>query len=552
MKIPSKDLGSWAMEQVEKCNISVAKRLTDALYWRSYFLDGAAPGQQATYNQVFKHIDTLSSYLFSPADTRFVLDWPPPIDAGTLLRGLTASAYLTKEFRDRKVATAFSDALPWSLVYGKCFLKMGWKDGLRAWPVMPYELGVYREDYTSLEDQEAICHTMYITMDELERRLEERPDKEEIIKKIAVSRETRTSNEDEDGFHRIFIGGTQPIILGGLPAPAGFANVRPNSPIADISPEVAHDIVKLHELWVWDDELHDYVTIQVIPPDIVIEGKYKKRNCFLDGYLPFVEICANPINGYFWGFSEISNIRKLHDMAARRMEDVRRLLDLQVKPPKAYIGFDGITDEKAARMNQPSGWIAESAPSAKVENLGPTMPPDIFKEIQILETMFQDMAGLTPMLQGKGEHGGVRSQGHAEALIRTSSPRIKDRALLIEQQVAEAGDLCFKLLQDKEAKLYFTEDKKEFLLKQMPEGYSITVDAHSSSPAFSEDAIKLAFELRKVGAIDNEDLLRLTPVPMVDTLISRLRQRQAAHEQQLKEHPELLVEETKRELRGKK
>ena len=50
-----------------------------------------------------------------------------------------------------------------------------------------------------------------------------------------------------------------------------------------------------------------------------------------------------------------------------------------------------------------------------------------------------------------------------------------------------------------------------------------------------------AFALAKAGAIDGEDLIRLTHPPHEDSLILRSRQKAAAQAKMLQEHPELLT-----------
>lgn len=545
MKIPesSKDIGQWCQEIADQCNVSVPRRVNDCILWRSYYLDGAAPGRQALFNKCFVHIDQLASELYSPSEVRFWLERTrfAPSDHEPLLE--EASNILTDHFRDDKIATMVSLVLPWALSFGKTFVKLDWRGTrIKPYAVMPYEMGVYREDYEELEDQEAICQTFYVTFEEFSRMIDGHPKEASIKKRVEGKMGSSTNDESERGYHRIFMGGTQPIITQGAPQPAGFSSLRPNAPSAEVAQGVADKIIKFRELWVWDDEKSDWTTFQFVDGGIVLEGEIQRRNLFLPGLLPYAEICPNPVPGNFWGLSEIAPVRKLQDALNDRIADVLYLQELQIKRPKAYVGFEGLNEEKMATLKKPGGWISESNFQAKVEDLAPKVDGDVLQSIHELMDMFDKIAGFTPTLQGEGASG-VRSQGHADTLVRQSSPRLRDRALLIEEQVATLGDLALQVLQAKDPHVQTAANRQEFYLKDIgDEEFTVTIDAHSSSPVFYRDAINLAIMLRKEGAIDNEDLLRLTHPPMFTTLLVRLRQREAARQKFLQEHPELAVE----------
>jgi len=146
---------------------------------------------------------------------------------------------------------------------------------------------------------------------------------------------------------------------------------------------------------------------------------------------------------------------------------------------------------------------------------------------------------------GQGEPG-VRAGSHAQTLLRTGSPRIRDRALLVERQCAAHADFCFKLLQAKDAGVYRSKAKEEFMLSQMLDDYRVTVDSHSGSPVFSEDMERKAFMLAKAGAIGPAELIMLTRPPQQDILIEHAEARAAAQAQMLQQHPELASKGRKR------
>jgi hypothetical protein len=155
-----------------------------------------------------------------------------------------------------------------------------------------------------------------------------------------------------------------------------------------------------------------------------------------------------------------------------------------------------------------------------------------------------DEGGFAPIMMGQGEPG-VRAGMHAQTLLRTGSPRMRDRALLVERQVTCAGDLSFKYLQAKDPRVYVSKGKgggpgENFLLSQLPESYRIGVDSHSGSPVFHEDNLQLAFALAKNG-LPLSSLIMLTRPPHMDKLIEDADDAELARAEFFREHPELML-----------
>lgn len=80
----------------------------------------------------------------------------------------------------------------------------------------------------------------------------------------------------------------------------------------------------------------------------------------------------------------------------------------------------------------------------------------------------------------------------------------------------------------------------EFLLAQLPDDFHVSVDSHSGSPAFSQDAKQLANELMNHGVISGPDYIRLMQPQNADMLIAAAERRDEAQAKLLQEHPELL------------
>lgn len=153
----------------------------------------------------------------------------------------------------------------------------------------------------------------------------------------------------------------------------------------------------------------------------------------------------------------------------------------------------------------------------------------------MMQEMFNDISGLSDVLQGKGESG-VRAKSHADTLARLGSGRIKQRAQDIEQTLEDAGGLILEMMRKKDPHRYTLSEKfkmEKFAAAQFTDDYSVRVDAHSASPVFSDDYKQQAFMLAKFGAINAEGLLLLTKPPKLDLLLQQAAQ--AAKEKKIQE-----------------
>jgi hypothetical protein len=542
LKVPQRNIGDWAKELIDECTASRDGRRENIKIWRNYYQAGTETGDQARFNKCYGHVDRLASYLFSPADTRFdvELDLTDSDEDKSIAQAVARQ--LNKEFVSCSVDTYFSHAVNWALVKGAVIMKILWgHNGLEPWNVHPEFFGVLREDIADLDRQEAFVHTTYVTPSELRRQLTDKYHVESIM--AEVENQTRPQREQDlmqdSFFHQVLIGGLNPVSTTGMSTGHGSVAIAPNVPV--LAAEVARQLVRVDELWVMDRDRQDWTTIRMAYPDIVIEGKDKHENiCGVAGEQPFKVVRPNESDGYFWGSSEIIQISPLQDLLNGQLRDWMRLVRLRSDPPRAMTGFSGLTTEKYRALRRPAGFISEENPQAKVQDLAPEIPQDLALSIDKTIQYFDDVAGFAPILAGQGEQG-VRAGVHAQTLARNASPRMRDRALLVERQCVDVGDWCLRLMQAKKPEIYISDKREPFLLSQMNEDFMVSVDSHTSSPAFSEDNERKAFLLARAGAIDHADLLWLTHPPHENILIARARERAQQEAQLLKEHPELLT-----------
>ena len=215
-------------------------------------------------------------------------------------------------------------------------------------------------------------------------------------------------------------------------------------------------------------------------------------------------------------------------------------MGLQYDKLLAFIGFAGMNDEMYDQFKQ-SGWIAQETGSGKVEDLTPKMPEHAFEEIKEIITFMNDVSGFQNIMSGQGETG-VRAGTHAAMLLKTASPRLRDRAILVEKQCGEVGDKALDLCAAKDARLHTTETGTEFILAQLPEDFRVMVDSHSSSPIYEDDHKEMATLLLKAGIIDGASFLDVMPsIPMRELLKSKFHVMEAKKAQMVKEHPEMLT-----------
>jgi hypothetical protein len=288
----------------------------------------------------------------------------------------------------------------------------------------------------------------------------------------------------------------------------------------------------------------------MIEPDIIITPFRKERvvmkmsNLLIPGDMqtqrhPYTLIQPNQMKGYLWGRSELADIIEPQMALSQGMDDANKLLGIQVDKILGISGMDGMTDERFDAMHG-AGW-ASSPPGTTITDLTPKFPPELLPLLKFYIEQINTLGGLSDLMQGRGESG-VRAGVHANTLIKTGSPRLRDRSLLVERQCAIAADLTLLLKTAKDGDRYWTKaDTMEeiqnttFLLSDLPDDRRVAVDSHSSSPIFADDHQQLTAFGVKSGFIDGEEAIDDLPFPNKERKKQRLRIKQARQATQLKE-----------------
>lgn len=548
MLLPSggnKILSTWAQEIVDRCRASSSARSSYARGIAQWTYTGSPDGNAAILNRMRLHLARVSSMTYSPGNLRFDIEFTHHYDKAMLDRADAASQALTREWKRRDIDIAFGHAVFTAFQYGGAVMKaLSEQGGMSGNMVMPWQIGVYREDRNGFENQEAITETSYITPFDLWRRISHIDGADVLFKRAMAYAKRRSAGEANDNyFHQVLMAGTQPVVQTDPPfmqQPGGLVQVTADPQGAVMPAEVAQELLTFHEVWVRDDDRDDYTTIQIVDPDILIAPRFKRRNMYVPGYLPYTLVQPNYHAGYFFGRSELSDLMKLQHLLRDRLEDIKKLMSLQYDRLLAFKGTSGMTDELYGQSRQ-AGYFNMDA-GGGVEDLTPEMPAQAFADIKQINEFIDEVTGFHNILSGQGEPG-VRAGSHAQTLMRTASPHLRDRSLIVERQTADFGDKIYEGMAAKEAKAYWTEKNEEFLLGDLPDDKRVTVDSHSTSPIYMDDHRETVAFLAKSGVIEGESIIDLLEVPAKDLLKARLKElkeMKAAQMEKLAEHPELL------------
>ena len=517
---------------IGKCTASRDRRAIDYALLRHYFLFGRGPEEDETpYNKIFSHIDTLTSFLFASETTKFSIQISEGTPESEYLRVKPLNRAMNNMWLSSNADQVFSQALTWALVYNSMFIKLiARKNEITPFVVDPANFGVLREDVPYTDRQEAMVHSYYTTRSQLKSDLKDHPHLKVIMESTTGS---PRDMQQSDGLSRILLTATTPNLQG---------NVNSSMDLnVDYIPEVDEDLVQMHELWVWDNDLSDYRVVTRTDTGMTI---YDRQNFFLKGENPFIQVAPNPMYSYYWGMSEVAGMAGLQKWRNERVTQIKKLLNLQVKPPTAMTGWMGLLEEKQYAMFSEGSYISTDGMQSKIERFEPKLPTDLFAELKEIDLMFAERSGLQNILMGKGETG-VRSGRQTSELARLSSARIKKRALVVEDALEGMATLYLKLMQKYDATEYTDDKGHAFVADQFTEHFVVKVDAHSNSPLFIEDQKSLAVEMLEAHAIDRARFVEMLSPPDKELILRELKvlEQKEAEQQKMAQQAEMQKKE---------
>lgn len=552
---------------VDRCLSSRGDR--DQRYqWRErWYLYGCDGYEQARVNKIESHLDLVTSFLYAPDHAFYHISPPPDVDEIGLLKCQELGDDFNEDFISAGISDAIMESIPWSLVYDTVIPKMGWnRDTSEMFIelVPPHNFGVYNEAVSDLDSQEAFCHSYFIDYQKAAGKLmlaglHDRIDQMEVVRTSSISPFPEMIN-------RMMVSSSTGASLSGTL----FGQVNPDyAPNNTYQPQTEIPMVRWNELWAWDDTYLDWRIFHMIEPDILVGdsvrtiaaykkatqnvidffGKLEKMgvkrsdsNLFFPGEHAFAKIQPYKKWNYFWGKAHIDSLIPLQSWLLERIDQIDDILDRQADPPGVGSGFLGISEEKISQFGGAGTRMFDQLPQAKYQEFAPDMPPDVFAEYKEIKLEFLEASGLTEVMSGRSEQG-VRSRQHASELKKSGSGRIKKAAMAIESPLVKIGDIGLKLkMAHDNSKLRTAPDEQEKTHDFLPcevGDVKIRVDGHSHSPLFGDESREMALTLRKFGAIDDEDLIRMSNPPSRDMLLHRLRQRRRAAKKMAREHPEI-------------
>ena len=549
-----KKLVSWANDRIDDCRISQGKR--ESAY-RQYYVwqeNGRPAGGLALANMLYGHVDRLAAHLFSPNELRFSIDYENIYEKEWLEKAAIAARVVSREWERKNIDVLFGHGVKEALTYGACILKQlggrnadGGFDFRGARLVMPWQFGLYNESVNDLADQEALLETVWLSQPEVWRRVRGLPDAEALYKRItSASAADNNAGTPTNFMHQVLSTAVLNVSLQNMtqPQPGGIVQLTNDPNYGTLGPQVAPKLYAMHELWVQDDGRdggEDWTTIQIIEPDILIAPRLKHCNLFAPETQPYTLIQANYVPNYAWGRSELVDLLMLQQWLTEHLDDAKRLMGQQIDKLLAFPGYDGLTDELYGQFRAQG--YAGLPPGSSVTDITPKMPDQLIPMIAEILGLMDRASGFPPIMSGQGDTG-VRAGSHANTLMKTGSPRLRDRSLLVERQCASAADATLSMLQAKEAKAFWTNPEHvetDFTLAQLPDDRRVSVDSHSTSVIFADDHAQLIAYGLKAGVIGPEDAIEDLPFAHKERKLVRLKEREAAKAKLIHEHPELLT-----------
>lgn len=560
---------SFSQDLIEKCRVSVGMR---AAYYRllnSIAETGRYNGTKSLINLLNKHLERASAHLFSPVELKFAVEFDRIYPKKTLDRSAVVAKQVGRDWARTNTDTLFGRGVFDSLKYGGTLLKQiptvvgGGKSErvvMESKLVMPWQFGVFNEAENDLDKQVAMVETNMLTLPEIWQRVCHLPGAADLYKRIATHAQNLGTTSDPQSFFHQVLSTSQiqtGVSGGGALLPGGIVQLNQDPNYSIMGPQIGAPLVQMHELWVQDET--DFTTIQLIEPDIIVAPLFKKSNLLgVPGLHPYTLIQPNEYTNWIWGRSELVDVLEPQELLSVWADDIKRLFGLQIDKIIAFSGDNGLTDERYGQMRV-AGYF-NLGQGSQVTDLTPKMPPEAIPMLKFVIEIINNLAGFPDIMQGRGE-AGVRAGVHASTLLKTASPTLRDRALLVERQCARAASKWLKLKQAKDPSRYWTKadkiedvDETSFLLTDLPDDWTVGVDSHSASPIFSDENSQLIMVSHQRGIVGSKYVIEQLPFPAKEGALADLKEREEAQAKQFQAlsqaNPQEAQEALKKKLGG--
>jgi hypothetical protein len=517
----------FAIELGRQCSVSRPTRSAYHRELRQWYVTGAASGERAIYNKLKTHVRQSAAYLYQAESTRFGLVAPARYGDAFAAELEAARDDWHRTWHDSGAGLVIATGVRWAHVYPTVIWKVTAQGGEARVTLVPdpADVGVLEED-RPFSRQEALIHYFPMDMAQIRRLLKDHPREKELLKKASAWSDVGSGSPVS--------GGVAPMMVFdnvGAPLEGGGALVQ--GPV-NVDAMVEAPRVLCAELWVVDDRIKDWRVFTCLAPDgEIADIIWDRRTPGLSGVDPFVQLTFDAPPDYTWGFSEVDDLSGLQAWRERRMEQIDRLMELQLDPPIVIGGFGGLSDERAKRLRTPGGTLATSIPNPTLNRNAPQMPTEAFAEVDSIDKQFADQGGLPILLQGQGEPG-IRAGNQVGVLATLASARLRETAMRVETAVSEVATLMWRVDRLLDPDPLVKPDGTRFLKTQIPRETVALVAAHSASPLYAAAIKAEADNMRKAGAIGLEDYVTMKDPPMVDVLRAKARRIEEANAEKAK------------------
>lgn len=518
MKIPKNtdDRDRLYRNVIRECEASRTDRRSRARRMRQFLLIGSDEDVRVRYNKIDEYVKFSSSYLYSETSTRFGVAYPPHYGDAWVEELEAAREETHRYFHDSSAGGTFGMGVRWAHAYDTVIFKMLMDQNEPSIVMVPdtSDIGVWNEYVNSWDRQEAIVHWYTMDTASFRRWVEPKPDG----KALADAAEDHATPGYE-AHSEVLPATVQRLILAAAsPTMIGAVNAAPD--LAMALPRVRAPLVRMAELWIWDDDLKDYRVAQnFLPQEQII---FDVENSLLAGRHPFYDLCLNPVPGYLWGICPIEGLLRLQKWREGKMDALDLRDDLTLNPPIFFEGMSTLDGEKAKAFRRPGGNITTATPNSKFTPMIPPPLADPFAFIEQIDQMFARLGGLPKAMTGETQ-AGVRSADQTLMQAILGSGPTMDYAMRTEKALEAIVTDLMRLWQKISTAPLKTSRGAPFLLSQMPDDFVVRVWGHSASPLYAQQTVEKAVLAAQLKAIDPESLLDYLDLPLTENLKAKAR-----------------------------
>ena len=504
-----------------ECAVSQNERRARVSAQRTAYLTGTDSGGRALYNRLREWADSSAANLYAPGMARWAV--ASPAHYGDKFREEEAAArdYFARYWDASGASLVFDLGVEWAHPFDSVVFKVVANDNApRLWMLPdPSDLGVLREDLPTLDQQEAICHYYDLDLSAFERLIAVLPtERRQAMRQAAADHASPPRSSASlipAPVQNIILTAASPSSLSG--AVLGIPHI-----LLGLA-KVQEPCARMAELWVRDDRARSWMRVLVhVPTDEILheepmESTYGAAHAFHS-------LTLSEVPGYLWGLSPMDGLTALQRWREKRMAQIDLREDLQMDPPLMFAGVLGLTDEQAIRVRAPGGNVYSQLPNASVTPILAPMPPDAMALVDAIDRMFDRQSGMTHGGAGEGQPN-VRSGDQEFALAALGSPRTRRKAARVEAVANRIATQMLRITARVEGTTFLKRDGSEFFPSQLPPDITAEISAHSASPYY-EAAIKADAAIAlQVGAIDKEDFIEMTSLPLQHALRAKARRR---------------------------